>query len=508
MPPTLSSTPPDPPPLTPAPGATAARASASAPAPLPTPQELARLLPPGFVLGVATAAFQVEGGTHDGGRGPSGWDDFSQQDGRILNADTADVACDHYHRVDEDIALMRDLGVDSYRFSLSWPRIQPDGSGPVNQAGLDFYDRLVDCLLAAGISPMVTLYHWDTPLPLERAGGWLERGTAERFGEFAGLAGSALGDRVDRWVTVNEPASVTLNGYGLGVHAPGKSLLFGALAAAHHQLLAHGLAVRALRSAGIRGSVGITNVHSPVVPADPASLEDNLFAQLFDLIQNRVFADPVLLGRYPEVPGFLAAFFEPLLEAPAADLQVINEPLDFYGLNYYFPTRIAAGSGGGVGPDGGLPGAAGAAVAELPFRLASWPEYPQTGFGWPVAPDHFPVVLAQLQERYGEALPPVIITENGASFPDRPAADGSVADAERSGYIAAHLAAALGAVRPGGPAEGLDLRGYYVWSLLDNFEWAAGYSQRFGLVHVDFDTLKRTPKDSYFWLRDLSRLRR
>jgi beta-glucosidase len=467
-----------------------------------TPQELALRLPQGFSLGVATAAFQIEGGVDDGGRGPSGWDDFSHQPGRILNGDTADVACDHYHRFGEDIALMQDLGVDSYRLSLSWPRIQPEGSGPVNAEGMAFYDRLVDQLLAAGIKPMVTLYHWDTPLPLEHAGGWLNRRTAERFGEYAALAGQALGDRVEKWVTVNEPASVTLSGYGLGIHAPGKALLFEGLGAAHHQLLAHGLAVQALRSAGVRGGIGITNIHTPVVPADAGNLADNLFAELFDLIHNRVFADPVLLGGYPDVPEFLAPIFEPLMEMPTADLQTINAPLDFYGLNYYAPTRIAAGPGDSVMSDDHAE-----AMGSLPFRLEQWPEYPQTGFGWPVAPDHFGVALTQVHERYGSALPPVFITENGASYPDELTDGGGVSDRERSGYIGDHLAAALDAVRPGGPAEGLDLRGFYVWSLLDNFEWAAGYSQRFGLVHVDFDTLKRTPKDSFYWLRDLIRLR-
>ncbi|MDQ6740808.1 MAG: GH1 family beta-glucosidase [Actinomycetota bacterium] len=467
---------------------------------------LAALLPADFTLGVATAAFQIEGGVREGGRGPSGWDDFTRQSGRILNADTADVSCDHYHRFAEDIALMKDLGVDSYRLSLAWPRVQPGGSGPANPAGLAFYDQLVDDLLAAGIKPMATLYHWDTPLPLELAGGWLTRSTAERFGEYAALAGAALGDRVDKWITVNEPSSVTLNGYGLGVHAPGRALLFDGLPAAHHQLLGHGLAVQALRSAGATGGIGITNVHTPVVPAAVDDTGDQLFAELFDLLHNRIFADPVLLGRYPDVPAFLAPVFEPLLAMPAADLETIRQPLDFYGLNYYAPTRIAAGPGPSGTAAGTGDGTANA-LAGLPFRLEPWPEYPQTAFGWPVAPDYFSTALEQMANRYGADLPPVYITENGASFPDELTTGGRIEDSRRIDYLGAHLAAAVDAVQPGGPAEALELRGYYIWSLLDNFEWAAGYSQRFGLVHVDFETLVRTPKDSYYWLQELIRLR-
>ncbi|WP_026555778.1 GH1 family beta-glucosidase [Arthrobacter sp. 35W] len=460
------------------------------------------VLPEGFSLGAATAAYQIEGGTRDGGRGPSGWDAFAALPGSILNGDTADVACDHYHRVPEDVALLKDLGVDAYRFSVAWPRIQPEGSGPANAAGLAFYDRLVDDLLAAGIAPMATLYHWDTPLPLEHSGGWLNRATAERFGEFAAVVGDALGDRIDKWVTVNEPATVTLNGYGLGIHAPGKELLFDALPAAHHQLLAHGLAVQALRAASVAGGIGITNVHSPVSPADPSSPADVLYAELFDAVHNRIFADPVLLGRYPQLPGELAGMLDALHAAPQTDLDVISEPLDFYGLNYYAPTRIAAGSGAESSPDG-----IAAAMAALPFRLADWPEYPTTGFGWPVAPEHFGTALEQMRDRYAGHLPPVYITENGASFPDEVADSGVVQDHRRVDFLARHLHSALEAVKPGGRAEGVDLRGWFAWSLMDNFEWAAGYSQRFGLVHVDFDTLVRTPKASYHWLRGLIRSR-
>lgn len=460
------------------------------------PGQLASLVPEQFSFGVATAAFQIEGAVHDDGRGLSGWDDFSHQPGRILGGDTADIADDHYHRSAEDVRLLRQLGVDSYRLSVSWPRVLPAGDGQINQAGLDFYDRLIDQLLDAGISPTVTVYHWDTPLPLEQAGGWLNRKTAEQLGHYAGVLAETLGDRVNRWITMNEPATVTLNGYGLGVHAPGQALLFEGLPSAHHQLLAHGYAAQAIRAAGVKGSVGITNVHTPVVPASN-SAEDAVFARLFDLVHNRLFADPVLLGRYPEVPDYLAELVAPLLEVPAEDLAIIHQPLDFYGLNYYAPTKIAAGAGSAESPDGSS-----AAMSDLPFRIEDWPDHQQSAFGWPIAPEYFGVALSETAERYSDQLPPVYITENGTSCFDE-VVDGEVDDAARVSYLASHLEEALRATSPGGAAETVELRGYYHWSLLDNFEWAAGYSQRFGLVHVDFDTLKRTPKHSFKWYQEL-----
>ena len=454
------------------------------------PAALGARLPSDFRVGVATAAFQIEGAVRDGGREPSTWDTFMGQRGRILDGSTAAIATDHYNRSSEDVRLMRELGVDSYRFSLSWPRLQPGGKGPANRAGLAFYDRLLDELLDAGISPMTTLYHWDTPEPLQHVGGWLNRDTAYRFAEFAHLAGEAFGDRVDSWVTINEPATVTLNGYALGLHAPGAALLFDALPAAHHQLLGHGLAVAALRDAGVRGGIGITNVHSPVEPAGDSE-EDALFGMLFDILHNRIFADPVLLGRYPEIPEPFEPMFAFARELDPEDFAIIAAPLDFYGLNYYMPTRIAAGSpGSSETPDGDSD-----AMRHLPFSLMPWPEFESTGFGWPVAPDYLRVTLLELESRYGAALPPIYITEGGASFADTVAADGTVDDPARVRYLAAHLDVAISSV------PGVDVRGYYVWSLLDNWEWAAGYSQRFGLVHVDFDTRARTPKSSFRWLQ-------
>jgi beta-glucosidase len=467
----------------------------------PSAIDLAGQLPTGFVLGVATSAFQIEGATREGGRGESVWDAFSRQPGRIRDGRTADVAADHVRRLDTDLDLVRDLGVDSYRFSISWPRVQPGGTGRLNERGVEFYDRLLDRLLADGISPMATLFHWDTPLDLR--GGWLNRDTARRFGDLAFQLGERFGDRVHSWVTLNEPATVTLNGYALGVHAPGETLLFDALPVAHNLLLAHGHAVEALRGAGVRGQLGITNVHSPVEPAT-ASDDDAAYAWLFDAIHNRIFADPVLLGRYPQVPDHFARLLAPLIEVDPRDLELISQPLDFYGLNYYFPTRITAGAGAAVSPDG-----VAAAMTSLPFRLAAWPELPTTGFGWPVAPHYLETALAEVASRYGDVLPPVYITEGGASFADSLVLDERngervVADPRRIDYLAGHIEAALRSTAPGGAAESVDLRGYYVWTLLDNFEWAAGYTQRFGLVHVDFETQQRTPMDSYRWLQALA----
>ncbi|MEU8118554.1 GH1 family beta-glucosidase [Spirillospora sp. NPDC049024] len=425
-------------------------------------------LPEGFRWGVATAAYQIEGAVDEDGRGPSTWDTFSHTPGRTRDGHTGDVACDHYHRWPQDVALMAGLGVDAYRFSIAWPRVQPSGSGAVNAKGLDFYDRLVDGLLAAGIAPAATLYHWDLPQPLEDAGGWMVRDTAYRFAEFSYLAAERLADRVDMWITLNEPVVVTAYGYAFGVYAPGRALLLDALPTAHHQLLGHGLAVNALRSRGAR-SVGLTNHYSPAWAASPA---DQPAADAFDAFMNRLFTDPVLLGAYPDLMG----------DAPfirSEDMSVIASPLDFLGVNYYQPTRLATPAEG-----------------PLPFDIVDITEYPTTGMGWPIVPDAFLSLLRTLDSRYD--LPPLYITENGCSFADEPGPDGTVDDTSRIEFLDAHIAAVRAAVE-----EGVDIRGYFTWSLLDNFEWAEGYHPRFGLVHVDYETQKRTPKASYGWYRDL-----
>lgn len=462
-------------------------------------ERLAAQIPGGFLIGTATAAAQIEGAVDAPSRTPSVWDRFAGEPGRIIDGSTTAVTADHVNRLSEDVALMADLGVDAYRFSLGWTRLQPGGTGPLDANGIAFYDRLLDELLEAGISPFVTISHWD--LPVEYEHGWLDRDTAHRLGDFAGLVAERFGDRVAAWITINEPATVTLNGYALGLHAPGHSLLFDALPTVHHQLLGHGLAVQALRAANVTGRVGITNAHTPVMPASDSE-QDVAMAALFDIIHNRVFADPVLLGHYPQVPPELGDLFGAFAEIPDSDLATISEPIDFYGLNYYMPSLVAAGAGTGESPDG-----VSEAMTDLPFRLEPFEQYETTGFGWPVAPEYLGVVLGQMRDRYGEALPPVYITESGASFDDEVAADGSVSDPRRADYLARHLSSALAAVAPGGPAEGVDLRGYFVWSLMDNWEWAAGFTQRFGLVHVDFESGERTPKSSYRFIQDVLRRR-
>jgi beta-glucosidase len=442
--------------------------------------------PDGFLWGVSSSAYQTEGAVDEDGRGLSTWDTFTALPGKVLGGDTGRTATDHYHRYREDVALMRDLGVDVYRFSVAWPRVVPDGSGAVNKAGLDFYDRLVDELCAAGIASAVTLFHWDTPQKLEDDGGWLNRDTAHRFAEYATIVGEKLHDRVRMWMPLNEPMVLTLFGYAIGAHAPGRELLFEALPVAHHQLLGHGLAVQALRAAGAT-SIGIANHHVPAWPASD-SPGDLAAVRLYDGLINDLFAAPILTGQYP-TDSLAGAMPGPVAE----DLEIISTPLDWYGVNYYAPTRVAA-----PGATGTPARVDGAALPEgLPFDFPLIEEYPVTDFGWPVVPDGLYETLATLVERYGDRLPPIYITEGGCSYHDEQH------DTRRIEFLDGHLRALHKAI-----ADGIDVRGYFVWSIVDNFEWAAGYSQRFGLVHVDFDTLERTPRDSYHWYRDMIRAQR
>ncbi|MFQ4147298.1 GH1 family beta-glucosidase [Arthrobacter sp. LAPM80] len=441
--------------------------------------------PPDFVWGVSTASYQIEGAVKEGGRGPSSWDAFVAEPGRIANGDTGEVACDHYHRYPEDIGLMKELGVDAYRFSFSWSRIQPDGSGAVNADGLAFYDRLVDGLLDAGITPSPTLFHWDTPLELEQAGGWLNRDTARRFADYAEIVGGHFADRIPRWITINEPVVLTMLGYGAGIHAPGLSLGFDALPAAHHLLLGHGLGVQALRAVGA-STIGIANNHAATWPASEHE-EDLQAASLYDNIANWIFADPILTGSYPEE---LAPFLPPV---PDSDLAIISTPIDWYGINSYNPALVGAPTAGEAALVDGHE-----LDASLPFSLREIEGYPRTDFDWPVVPEALTELLVGFKERYGEKLPPIYITENGAAINVGPDADGRVRDQRRIDYTDSHLHALKAAMD-----AGVDVRGYFHWSLLDNFEWAAGYSQRFGLVHIDYATAKRTPKDSYFWYQEL-----
>ncbi|MFH8404884.1 GH1 family beta-glucosidase [Streptomyces sp. NPDC018019] len=451
-----------------------------------SPRALPRF-PEGFLWGVATSAYQIEGAVDADGRGRSVWDDFVARAGRVKDGSDARTATGHYHRYREDVGLIAGLGVDAYRFSVAWPRVMPDGGPRVNAAGLDFYDRLVDELCAAGVRPVPTLFHWDTPSAVEAAGGWPARDTAQRFAAYADAVAARLGDRVDRWITLNEPAELTLLGYGLGQHAPGLRLGFEALPAAHHQLLGHGLAVQALRARGATG-IGIANSHGPTWAASE-SAADQEAAGLYDLLLNRLFAEPVLLGRYPEEVLTAGLLSGPVHE----DLRIIGEPLDWYGVNYYQPTKVGAPEAEGAGP-------VGFAGIELPPGLPFAPRaiegYPRTDFGWPVVPAALTELLTGFRDRYGDRLPPVVVTENGCSYE-------GIEDRERIAFLDAHVRAVHDAI-----SAGVDVRGYFVWSLLDNFEWAEGYARRFGLVHVDYTTLARTPKASYHWLRDALRAQR
>ncbi|MER6206677.1 GH1 family beta-glucosidase [Streptomyces sp. NPDC001642] len=425
--------------------------------------------PAEFLWGVSTSAHQIEGAADE--REPSVWDRFEAEPGRIKDGSTAAVACDHYHRHRADVPLLADLGVDAYRFSISWPRVNSPG-------GLDFYDRLVDDLCAAGVRPVPTLFHWDLPVTQD----WLRRDTASRFAEYVAVVAERLGDRVKKWITLNEPAEHTLLGHALGAHAPGKALLFDALPVAHHQLLAHGLAVRALRAAGAT-DIGIANSHGPTWPASQEP-EDIEAANFYDLLLNRLFADPLLLGEYPSgldelMPGDVES-----------DLKVIAEPIDWYGVNYYAPSRVGAPQGAEI-EFGGL-----TLPAELPFSVREIEDVPVTDFGWPVVPEGLTELLTTFRDRYGDRLPPVVITENGCSY------DG-IDDQDRIAYLDGHVRALHRALE-----AGVDVRGYFVWSLLDNFEWAEGYERRFGLVHVDYETQARTPKASYGWFQGMLRAQR
>jgi beta-glucosidase len=441
--------------------------------------------PPGFRWGVSTAAYQIEGASTEDGRTPSVWDTFSHEAGNIADGATGDVACDHYHRYADDVALMAQLGVNAYRFSIAWPRVQPDGSGPVNPAGIAFYDRLVDALLERGIDPVATLFHWDLPQARQDDGGWTNRDTAHRFAEYADLACAALGDRVKLWITLNEPNVHWLLGHVWGIHAPGLRLPDTAFEVAHHQLLGHGLAVAALR-ANTASPVTIANNYSPVWPVgtdgrrDSATDADRETAVMYDAFWNRLFTDPLLYGQYPaELAGHpdAARLDDWVL---SGDLQVIAAPLDALGVNYYNPAGIGAPDGSG-----------------FPYSQRMLDGYPTTYFGWPVVPDGLRELLVGLRDRYTDKLPPIYITESGCTYDDTVEPDGSIVDTKRAEYHAAHIAAVGEAI-----AAGVDVRGYLAWSLLDNFEWAEGYDKRFGLTYVDYATQARTPKASFNWYRD------
>ena len=434
--------------------------------------------PRGFRWGVATAAYQIEGGAHEGGRGPSIWDTFAHTPGLTRDGDTGDVACDHYHRWESDLELLADLGVTDYRMSVSWSRLQPAGRGPLNPAAVEYYSAILSGLRDRGIRPLVTLYHWDLPQPLEDEGGWPRRETAELFADYAVAVVGALGHVAADWVTLNEPWCSSFLGYGNGAHAPGRTDYRDAVAAAHHLNLAHGLALAGIRDLDPTAHVGIANIVTDIVPASD-SAEDRAAADRLDAVSNRVFLDPLAHGDYsPEVRAVLGPLgLDELVRA--GDLALISGSIDFLGVNHY--QRVIAEDD---------PEAA-------PFGLTERAAQPATtSFGWSVIPESLTAVLIRVQRDFG-ALP-ILVTENGASFDDVVGPDGEVDDRERVAYLDGYLAAAARAM-----AFGVNLRGYFAWSFLDNFEWAEGYSKRFGIVFVDYATQARIPKRSAHWYRRL-----
>ena len=454
--------------------------------------------PEGFLWGVSTAAYQIEGAVAEDGRGPSIWDTFSHQPGATTNGDTGDVACDSYHRMDADLDLLAQLGVSGYRFSIAWPRIQPDGSGAPLQAGLDHYRRLVDGLLERGIAPLVTLYHWDLPQPLQDKGGWATRDTADLFADYAATVAGALGDRVPRWITLNEPWVASSMGYRSGEHAPGISDPQQYVAAVHHLLLAHGKATAAIRSAvpsgltpsGRPAEVGITLNLAQVYPADPARPADRELAADIDADLNAVFLDPLTRGAYPARLGPGQAPGPGLIRD--GDFATIGAPIDFLGVNYYAP-HIVAVREDGIFRRGDIP---------MPWRPGGTfvqPDHlPVTAMGWLVDPNALYDLLLRVHDDAGDL--PLYITENGAACYDYVNPDGVVEDPERIAYLHGHLQAARRAI-----ADGVPLRGYFAWSLMDNFEWAHGYSKRFGLIFVDYGTQRRIPKRSAGWFAEVAR---
>ncbi|MFP8904013.1 GH1 family beta-glucosidase [Streptomyces atacamensis] len=447
-------------------------------------------LPADFRWGVATSSYQIEGAVDEDGRTPSIWDTFCRVPGAVAGGENGDTACDHYHRMPQDVELIASLGVDTYRFSLAWPRIQPGGRGKGNPRGIAFYDRLVDELLDRGITPWVTLYHWDLPQELEDAGGWPERDTAYRFADYAEIAHDALGDRVRHWTTLNEPWCSAVLGYDQGVHAPGRRDFGDSMRAVHHLLLGHGLAARRLRAAGNPPEeLGITLNLGTATPASDSEA-DRAAARRADGMGTRLYLDPLVHGRYPhDVVEDLAARGV-TLPVEDGDLEAISTPLDVLGVNFYSGHVFS-----GTAEDGSTTGEDG-----LPVTRVVPQGRPRTAMDWEIVPERLTELLVRLQEDYGL---PTVITENGAAFDDEPPADGAVHDADRTAYLADHIRAVAAA-----RSAGADVRGYFAWSLMDNFEWAYGYAKRFGLVHVDYGTQRRTVKDSGLWYRDTIRLTR
>jgi beta-glucosidase len=435
--------------------------------------------PPDFVWGAATASFQIEGAAREDGRGVSIWDTFCRVPGAVKNGDTGDVACDHYHRYQEDVALMVKLGLRAYRFSIAWPRILPQGTGSINQAGLDFYDRLVDALLEKNIEPYATIYHWDLPQILEDGGGWLDRSIVNAFVNYTDVVTRHLGDRVHNWITINEPWCSAFLGYGVGVHAPGKKDFAAPYQANHHLLLAHGMAVPVIRANGdSKTRVGIA-INPNWVDSVSDSPEDVAAARLVDASRNRSFLDPLFKGEYPSDIPELYSFGAPPVQD--GDMKAISTPLDFVGINFYNREVVGAGDGQG-----------------WPNLKVVKPEGEYTSLGWEVYPESLYNLLMRLHSEYG--IRQLYMTENGAAYADVVTPDGHIHDEKRKSYLEGHIAQVRRAM-----ADGAPVKGYFVWSLLDNFEWAEGYSQRFGLIHVDYETGRRGFKDSANWYGQVTR---
>ncbi|HET7411134.1 MAG TPA: GH1 family beta-glucosidase [Pararhizobium sp.] len=443
------------------------------------PSTLAARFPKDFLFGVATASYQVEGATQADGRKPSIWDAFSKMPGRVYGGHNGDTACDHYNRLEQDLDLIAALSIDAYRFSIAWPRIIPDGSGPVNEAGLDFYDRLVDGCRARGIRTFATLYHWDLPLMLMGEGGWAARSTAHAFERYARPVIARLGDRLDAVATFNEPWCSVWLGHLMGVHAPGERNMKAALAALHTTNLAHGLGVQAIRAERPGLPVGIVFNPMAVIPASD-SAEDKAAAERGFAFHNGVFFGPTLDGAYPD--AFMEALGDRMPEIEADDMATIRQKLDFVGINYYTPLRVADD------PE----------AVEFPRTKAAPAAKPEkTDIGWEIDFSGLSFIVRRLSQRY--TLPDLYITENGACYNMGPDSEGVVDDEPRIAYLADHLSVTADLI-----AEGIPLKGYFCWSLMDNFEWAEGYRMRFGLVHVDYATQKRTVKRSGEWYRALA----
>ncbi len=443
--------------------------------------------PPGFLWGSATAAAQIEGAAHEDGKLDSIWDVFARVPGAVANGDTPEVAVDHYHRMPQDVALMKELGLGSYRFSTSWARVKP-ADGDVNRAGLSFYSRLVDELLEASILPWLTLYHWDLPEAVQETGGWANRDTAYRFRDYATAVHDVLGDRVTHWTTFNEPFCSSLISYASGEHAPGLQDPRAALAAVHHQHLGHGLATAALRALGAE-QIGITLNLTTAIPQDSTDPVDIEAARRVDGLWNRMFIEPVVLGAYPaDLLEDVADYGLAEVVLPG-DLEVIHQPIDFLGVNYYHDDQV---SGHPSEKKVVVPTDRPYASPFVGSEYVTFPprDLPHTAMGWEVNPDGLRTLLLRLSAQY-PTLPPLYVTENGVAFDDVVSADGRVHDPERTAYVHQHVQAISEAIE-----QGADVRGYFLWSLLDNFEWAWGFDKRFGIVHVDYDTQVRTVKDS------------